>query len=149
MFFRELNLRWKYEPTTLRGKGFVYTPDFEISGLGYIEIKPSLELFIEETEKRLKKAAVSNPNVKFFVFCASHVEFSRVALYEGNKIYAPTVQQMHDLLSSIRQGSDRFSKDALESDIKRAAAIANTKRFSEWQSPKEILVDVLESLSIQ
>ena len=53
IFFRELNLKWRYEPEKLYGTGRVYTPDFHIEGFGYVEIKPTLELFIKESAEKV------------------------------------------------------------------------------------------------
>ncbi len=146
IFFRELNLKWKYEPTVLRVLGTSYTPDFYVEGFGYIEIKPTLELFIAETSQRIKKIAAVYPTLKFYAFCASYVAIQDVALYHGEKIFAPTFHQIYRLLSEAREGGDRLTDYQQSADIRRAMSIANTTRLNEWASSKEIVLDVIESM---
>ena len=146
IFFRELNLKWKYEPTVLRDGSTTYTPDFGIDGFGYIEIKPTLELFITETSQRIKKIAAVYPTLKFYAFCASCVAFQDIALYHGSKLFAPTFHQIYKLLSEAREGVDRLTDYQQSADIRRAMTIANTTRLNEWSSTKEIVSDVIGSL---
>ncbi len=146
IFFRELNLKWKYEPTILRVGSTTYTPDFHLEGFGYIEIKPTLELFITETSQRIKKIAAVYPTLKFYAFCASHVAIQDVALYHGAKLFAPTLHQIYKLLSEAREGGDRLSDYQQSGDIRRAMIIANTTRLNEWSSTNEIVSDVIGSL---
>ncbi len=146
IFFRELNLKWKYEPTVLRVLGTSYTPDFHVGGFGYIEIKPTLELFITETSQRIKKIAAVYPTLKFYAFCASYVAIQDVALYHGAKLFAPTFHQVYKLLSESREGGDRLTDYQQSADIRRAMIIANTTRLNEWSSTKEIVSDVIGSL---
>ncbi len=147
IFFRELNLKWKYEPIVLRTGATSYTPDFHIEGFGYIEIKPTLELFIAETSQRIKKIVAVYPAFKIYAFCASYVAIQDVALYHGEKIFAPTLHQVYKLLSEAREGGDRLTDYQQSADIKRAMAIANTSRLDEWTSSKEIVQDVIDSLA--
>ncbi len=144
--FRELNLKWKYEPTILRDGSTTYTPDFHIEGFGYIEIKPTLELFISETSQRIKKIAATYPTLKFYAFCASYVAIQDVALYHGAKLFAPTFRQIYKLLSEAREGGERLTDYQQSADIKRAMSIANTSRLNEWSSSKEIVLAVIDSL---
>ncbi len=146
IFFRELNLKWKYEPTTLRAGHTSYTPDFHVEGFGYVEIKPTLELFIAESSQRIKKIAAVYPPFKIYVFCASYVAFQDIALYHGPKLFAPTFHQVYRLLSEAREGGGRLTDYQQSADIRRAMAIANTTRLNEWSSTKEIVSDVIGSL---
>ncbi len=147
IFFRELNLKWKYEPTILRADATSYTPDFHVEGFGYIEIKPTLELFITETSQRIKKIAAVYPTLKFYAFCASYVAIQDVALYHGSKLFAPTFREVYRLLSEAREGGERLTDYQQSADIKRAMSIANTSRLNEWASSKEIVMDVIESMT--
>lgn len=147
IFFRELKLKWKYEPTILRAGSTTYTPDFHVEGFGYIEIKPTLELFIAETSQRIKKIAAVYPTLKFYAFCASYVAIQDVALYHGSQLFAPTFHQIYKLISEARKGGDRLTDYQQSADIKRAMAIANTSRLNEWTSSKEIVHDVIDSLA--
>ncbi len=97
IFFAKLGLKWKYEPATLD----YYTPDFTVEGLGFIEIKPTLDMFIEESADRIKKTASTYPAEKFFGFIGSRVSLELVALYQGDKIYAPTYQQMMLMIQKV------------------------------------------------
>lgn len=90
IFFSELRLKWKYEPAPLLN----YTPDFFVLSLGYIEIKPTLELLISESSERIKAAALKYPADRFFALIGNKVTFETCALYLGKKIFAPTWQQM-------------------------------------------------------
>ncbi len=146
IFFRELNLKWKYEPARLRSTDYHYTPDFYVEGFGYIEIKPTLELFITETSDRIKKIAAANPELKIYAFCASYVAIQDVALYQGEKIFAPNFHQIYRFLSEAREGCDRLTDYQQSADIRRAMSIANTTRLNEWVSSKDIVTDVIESM---
>ncbi len=148
IFFHELNLKWKYEPTTLCAGNVYYTPDFEVARLGYIEIKPTLDLFISETSERVKKIAAANPEIQIFVFCGDRVEISTTALYQRDKIYAPTPQQMRHKITLAAPGGLN-TPDAESAYINRATMIANATKFNEWQSMSEILPHVIEGLEIQ
>ncbi len=143
IFFRELNLKWKYEPTILRAGTTTYTPDFHIEGFGYIEIKPTLELFITETSQRIKKIMSVYPAFKIYAFCASYVAIQDVALYHGEKLFAPTFHQIYKLLSEAREGGDRLTDYQQSADIRRAMAIANTTRLNEWATSSEIVSEVV------
>ncbi len=146
IFFRELKLKWKYEPTKLRATDYYYTPDFHVEGFGYVEIKPTLGLFISETSDRIKKIAAANPEIKIYAFCASYVAIQDVALYHGAKLFAPTFHQIYKLLSEAREGGDRLTDYQQSADIRRAMVIANTTRLNEWATSKEIVLDVVESM---
>ncbi len=69
-----------------------------------------------------------------------------VALYHGEKIFAPTFRQIYRLLSESREGGDRLTDYQQNADIRRAMSIANTTRLNEWTSSKEIVQDVIESM---
>jgi hypothetical protein len=144
--FRELNLKWKYEPTTLHADRTSYTPDFHIDGFGYVEIKPTLDLFIKESSERIAKIATANPEIKIYGFCASYVALQDMVLYHGDKMFAPTVHQIYRLLSLAREGGDRLNDYQQSADIKRAMSIGNTTRLNEWTSMKDTVMDVIDSI---
>ncbi len=55
--FDLLRIDWQYEPRRFRLRGgFVYTPDFYLGGIGYIEIKPHFEA-LQAVESKLKAFA--------------------------------------------------------------------------------------------
>ncbi len=146
IFFRELNLKWKYEPTTIHVGKTSYTPDFHIEGFGYVEIKPTLDLFISESSERIAKIATANPQIKIYGFCASYVALQDMVLYHGDKMFAPTVWQIYALLSHAREGGDRLTDYQQSADIKRAMSIGNTTRLNEWTSMKDTVMDVIDSI---
>ncbi len=146
VFFRELNLRWKYEPETFTGDGCRYTPDFLVENLGYVEIKPTIQLFVLESSKRVAKIIAANPNIQLYVFCAGSVAFDVVALYRGGVICAPRRDQMNREISRCREGNTSLSEPAQDTDIKRAMTIANATNFGEWQTAGEIIQSVMNNL---
>jgi hypothetical protein len=97
IFFTLLGLNWKYEPIQLGD----YIPDFEVEGLGLIEIKPTLELLISESSEKIKRTAESYPYKKIFCFVGDRVSFWMVAMYQGETIFAPTHQQMIPLIQKV------------------------------------------------
>jgi hypothetical protein len=148
IFFRELGLKWKYEPAVLHGARCSYTPDFVVEEFGYVEIKPTVELFIEESSERVCKIAAANPELSFYVFCGGEVQLVwGVALYRGDKIFAPTARQLCFFLARAR-GCERLPLETVQNGyINRAINVANAKKFSnEWQSASEVLPDVLKEL---
>jgi hypothetical protein len=146
IFFRELGLIWQYEPVVLRGKGCSYTPDFHVAGLGYIEIKPTLELFIEESSDRIEKIAKENPDLSIYAFCCGCVSLDLVALYKDDKIFSPTYRQICKRLLLART-KEILSLEAQDAYISRALRIANaTKLHSEWKSMKDILPEVVAEI---
>lgn len=58
-FFDSLNMSWTYEPTIIEYQGIRYIPDFYVSDIGFIEIKPSFELLKDESFFKLKSSAIS------------------------------------------------------------------------------------------
>ncbi len=146
IFFRELNLKWKYEPHLLRADRLKYLPDFHIEGFGYIEIKPSLELFIKETSRKVAAIAEWNPTIKIYGFFSDHVEIRQTVLYQGDKMFAPEPRHVYGLLSYARIGGDRLTVEQQNIDIKRAMQIANTTKFDPWRDMKSIVLDVINGL---
>lgn len=147
IFFRELNLNWKYEPERLYGSGRIYLPDFYIEGFGYVEIKPTLQLFIEETAEKVAAIAVDHPHIKVYGFFADRVDVRETVLYSGGKLFAPEAQHIYRLLSNARTNVNLLSVEAQDADVKRAMQIANSTKFDEWRSTKDELLDVIESLA--
>lgn len=146
IFFRELNLPWRYEPEKLYGTGRVYTPDFRIEGFGYVEIKPTLELFIEESAKKVIAIAEANPQFRIYGFISDHVEIGQTVLYKGDKLFAPEPQHIYRLLSNARKNINLLSIEDQDSDIKRAMQIANSTKFDEWRTAKDEILDVIRNL---
>ncbi len=97
IFFTELGLKWNYEPISFDH----YTPDFRVEDIGLIEIKPTLELFINESSEKIKWIAGNYPTEKIFAFIGGRVSLDLVAMYQGDKIYAPTYQQMMLLIQKV------------------------------------------------
>ncbi len=97
IFFTELGLKWQYEPYLVD----YYTPDFQVDDIGLIEIKPTLELFISESSEKIKSIAENYPAKKIFAFIGSRVSLDLVAMYQADKIYAPTYQQMMLLIQKV------------------------------------------------
>lgn len=94
IFFNELGLKWEYEPKRLQFRGGFYTPDFKVEGLGFVEIKPTLNLLIAESSKRIQKAAHAFPVEHIYAFCGERVSFDVMALYHGRSIFAPSNRNM-------------------------------------------------------
>ncbi len=146
IFFRELGLGWTYEPETFTHNDCKYTPDFLIDGFGYVEIKPTIQLFVQESSKRVAKVIASNPNIKLWVFCSGRVQFEVVALYHRGKLYSVPPSVIVREISACRTGAETLTAFAHVADIRRAMSIANTTRLNEWASSKEIVLDVIESM---
>ncbi len=146
IFFRELNLKWKYEPHLLRADRLKYLPDFHIEGFGYVEIKPTLDLFISETSERVAVIATANPGIKIYGFLSDRVEIGQTVLYQGDKMFAPTPRQIYRLIFSAIDGGNNFSSEAQDSMIRRAMQIANATKFDPWRDMKSIVMDVVNGL---
>lgn len=90
ILFSEVGLKWHYEPRKLMfNGGGSYTPDFLVEQFGFVEIKPTLDLLILESSKRIERAARNYTTEKIYAFCGERVSFDVVALYHGKSIFAP------------------------------------------------------------
>lgn len=96
IFFNEIRLSWKYEPCGIGN----YLPDFRVEGLGFVEIKPTLDLLISETSERIRLAAPLT-HEDIFVFVGGQVSFNTVAIYQGKQIVAPTPKEMVDIFGNF------------------------------------------------
>src|SRR5258708_491777 len=96
IFFNELHLLWQYESEWIG----TYLPDFHVEGLGFVEIKPTLDLLIQETSDKLKQAALITSR-RIFVFVGSEVSFNTVAIYQRNKIFAPSPVEMVQIFRDL------------------------------------------------
>ncbi len=107
IFFNELGLKWHYEARklTFNGGGW-YTPDFLVEQLGFVEIKPTLDLLISESSKRIERAARNCTTKKIYCFVGERVSFDTVAMYEGKSIFAPTYVDMIRILFAIRHPAE-------------------------------------------
>ena len=99
IFFSECGLKWQYEPE--QPTRIHYTPDFKVDGLGFIEVKPTLELFIRESSEKLGNCARLSPKDNFLAFCGESVTFETVAIYKGKSIFAPTSRKMMSRLCEL------------------------------------------------
>lgn len=147
IFFRELKLDWRYEPTSLHGGGRSYTPDFLVTGFGYVEIKPTLDLFIAESSERIAAITKANPAIKIYGFITGRVEIGQTVLYSGDKLFAPEPRHIYRLLSRARTGVSALSITDQDVDIKRAMQVANTTKFNGWYSMAETLQQVIANIS--
>lgn len=153
IFFRELGLQWQYEPITLKGGEHSYKPDFHVDGFGYVEIKPTLGLFIQESAKRIAAVAKANPDLKIYAFIGDGVGFGwgkmdgcSVALYHGDKLFAATTEQVAALLCSARDKAHGLSDDQQIANIRRAVIVASRTRINEWMSTKDLVSEFLQEL---
>lgn len=125
-FFTDLGLLWTYEPKFVAG----YTPDFAVNQIGYVEIKPTLELFIRESSHKVKRSAAKHPQ-DFYAFIASRISFEVVALYRGETIFTPTWRQMTDIFQKA---------SGLDADyIARSIIRANQYKMDHFVSVGKVL----------
>lgn len=148
IFFRELGLQWQYEPITLRGGEHSYTPDFHIDGFGYVEIKPTLGLFIQESAKRIASVAKANPDLNIYAFIGESVSLEGVALYHGKKLFSVTSGHVAALLCSARDRAHGLSGDQQAANVRRAILVATRTRLNEWASTAALISEVLQGLNI-
>lgn len=109
IFFSELRLHWQYEPHRISS----YLPDFKVEGLGYVEIKPTLDLLISETSNKIRDAVRHTTNEKIFAFIGEKVSFDTVALYQGNRIFQPTHKHMVDIFLHTGDVSTQWPFDTV------------------------------------
>lgn len=136
IFFDTLGLKWKYEPERVSG----YLPDFRVTGLGLIEIKPTIELLAQESEAKMIAFCRSHPDEKLYAFCSGKVGFtgvgghSAVAMYQGDKIFAVPPIVMDKEIASARDPQRMHELSLHRSAITYAARAANAYKFSDWVS---------------
>jgi hypothetical protein len=143
VFFDELGLSWEYEPERFRFGKLIYTPDFLLPGLGYVEIKPSLDLFIEQTSNRLKAFSRAFPNKEIYVCLGEGVNLNETVKYKGGKIYAPTFLQMAHALIHARDGKERHQQNEVLSVICHAI-----KRASDWKANHFVSTGAILALEV-
>lgn len=106
-FFGVLRLKWRYEPEKFKlGNGWVYTPDFLVENLGWIEIKPTVD-HLRESWKRLKRFVADRPEEKVYALCSDRVRLSKNEMlrFHKGKIELPTEAQMYQILSEARNAT--------------------------------------------
>jgi hypothetical protein len=139
VFFDELGLSWQYEPERFRFGKLIYTPDFFVAGLGYVEIKPSLSLFIGQTRDRLEGFSEAFPLEAIYVCLGNGVKLNETAKYQAGKVYAPTFLQMAHLLIHARDSRERHRRDEVLSAICLAIQRANKWKANHFVAVGQIL----------
>lgn len=68
-------MEWIYEPAAVECNRNIYIPDFYVTGIGFLEIKPSYQHLEKESFFKLKSAAQiiyrNKRNAKLFSLCSS------------------------------------------------------------------------------
>lgn len=137
IFFNELRLTWEYEPDYFSS----YLPDFKVDGLGYVEIKPTLALLISESSDKIRAAALERLGVKIYAFIGEQVSFNTIALYQGDRIFAPTQDEMGEAFREIRD--ERFEASQFWFAMNRA----NRAKLDHFVSVRKVIE--LERLTAQ
>ncbi len=97
IFFDRIGLNAQYEPIVFD----VYTPDFFIEGLGYIEIKPTLQLLTTESAQRIERTAREYPANKYYAFISNRVGFELNAMWQGNQLFAVPGKLMFEIIRKV------------------------------------------------
>lgn len=103
-FFGCLRLKWQYEPETFElPNGGRYTPDFHVSYLGWVEIKPTVQ-HLRETWQRLKAFLATKPDEPIWAFCSDKVRLRKneAVYFNDGKILLPSEGQIYAMLSMAR-----------------------------------------------
>ncbi len=143
IFFNTIGLKFQYEPREVK----YYTPDFFVDGLGYIEIKPTIRLLGSESERKISRFCKEHPALKLYCFIGEKVSFETVALFESDKIYAPTFTHLVQAIIPIRDPKllNRFETHC--DAINYAFKTANQFKLNHWVRVGAYLPEVIESLS--
>lgn len=141
IFFNTIGLTFRYEPREVK----YYTPDFFVDGLGYVEIKPTVRLLGTESERKITRFCKEHPAIKLFAFCGEKVSFETVALFESDKIYAPTFTHIVQFIIPIRDPKllNRFETHC--DAINHAFKTANQYKLNHWVRVGAYLPEVIES----
>ena len=110
------------------------------------EIKPTLELFIQESAEKVVAIVDAHPGIRIYGFFANRVEIGQTVLYKGGKLFAPEPHHIYRLLSHARKKVGILTVEQQDADIKRAMQVANSTRFDEWRSSQDILLEVIDQL---
>jgi hypothetical protein len=121
ILFDTLGLKWKYEPKVCR----FYTPDFHVEGIGYVEIKPSVDLLISESEARIRRFCREHPKEKLYAFISENVSLDRVALYQAEMLYEVPFTYMAQIIAQCRDPNHRCPPSLHSEAIKCAFNTAN------------------------
>ncbi len=106
-FFGCLRLKWQYEPKTFElANGGRYTPDFHVSHLGWVEIKPTVA-HLRESWGRLKTFLATKPDDPIWAFCSDKVRLRKneVVYFNEGKILLPSEAQIYAVLSMARDNA--------------------------------------------
>ena len=142
IFFNTIGLTFTYEPKEVR----YYTPDFLVDGLGYVEIKPTIRLLGTESERKITKFCKENPAIKLYCFIGEKVSFETVAMFESDRIYAPTFTHLVQAIIPIRDPKllNRFETHC--NAINNAFKTANQFKLNHWIKVGAILPEVIECI---
>lgn len=97
-YFDTMGFAWTYEPFRFElAEGFTYTPDFEVSGIGIIEIKPTLESVIE-SRRRIGLFLSQSGRDRMYLFYGSPFN-SSVLMLRGNPMSeVPTSRTQRNII---------------------------------------------------
>lgn len=98
LYFDELGFDWKYEPFKypLNDKNFTYTPDFEVVGIGIIEIKPTWEALTESIDRI--ESYVRQTGNRVYLFSGSEPVFAGARVLYGHPLRVLTLDEMQRFL---------------------------------------------------
>lgn len=152
LFFDELGFTWQYEPFRflLDGKKFTYTPDFEVDGVGIIEVKPTWEMladsitriapYIAKTKNRVLVLYGSSPISSGAAILhdspieALFLDRMQTALVLGGRQRWQAAKENYDALHiSVFGTLDRISKSKLRSEgltLREISALNDTREDS-------------------
>lgn len=130
-FFNTAGFKWAYEPKTFSlPRGGKYTPDFHVEGLGWIEVKPSLE-YLRESWNRIKPFLKLHPDSSLCLFAGDGVSFREVIRFCNGNVQRPGERDVFTLMALIRRGSNNdIDFNTVCAMITRAMEAANTCRIS-------------------
>lgn len=127
-YFEKMGFAWKYEPFRFQlagGGSTAYTPDFEVEGIGVIEIKPTCETLAESIARIERYIAETGNRVHFWF--GSRPFNSSLAIIGGDPMRMTFLDGMQSTL--VLCGTQRH--DAAKQDF---SAVDQLVRAAIWQA---------------
>lgn len=143
LYFDALGFDWKYEPFRFPiGQGNTYTPDFEVEGIGIIEVKPTWDALAESVIRIAEY--VDQTKKRVLLLYGSSPVCSHVAILHGSPLdaYFPDRMQVALLLGGRQRWElAKQDYDALDISVFRTLAnVSDMKLSGDALTPSEIIL---------
>jgi hypothetical protein len=143
MFFEKLGHKWQYEPKQFQLSKGLYTPDFLVENVGWLEIKPTKDHVRESWRKiqlLVKEHFKADERIFIFYDCHIPLNLDSTILVSQRGIFRPNCKQMSDFLAI------KVPPEFRSSIIQAALNYASYSKVENFAPASAFLIDVIEEM---